>query len=78
MAGMKQWVKVQFWIFQENSYFAQNWGMGHLWVQNQHFQLSFKLVRQVCMKFQVMAGITEWAKMSIIRRLMLIGWLTNQ
>ena len=52
--------------------------MGHLWAQNQHFQLSFKLVRQVCMKFQVMAGITEWAKMSIIRRLILIGWLTNQ
>lgn len=50
--------------------------MGHIFAQNQHFQLSFKSVRQVCMKFLVMANITEWAKMSVIRQLMLIGWLT--
>lgn len=50
--------------------------MGHLWAQNHYFQLSFKSVCQVCMKFQVMTDITEWAKMCVICQLLLIGWLT--
>ena len=37
MTGNNDWVKVTVLDFKKNSYYVQNWEMGHFWTQNQLF-----------------------------------------